>query len=626
MKLYNKIRTIGLAACAGLAFASCDVELLPLDTVILENYWTNKDDVNSVVTSCYQGLTSSDVVNRMIVWGECRSDNIKEGKKISSAGNDLKYILNGNTLETNGYCDWSSFYKVINRCNTVELYAPIVQQRDPNFTESDLNQTLAEVKTIRALCYFYLIRTFGDVPFTTEASIEDDQVYVIPATDDGLILDTLIMDLEKNGMYAPKRYVDENQNSGKITRNAVYALLADMYLWRASDSELDAAKRNSLYLKCVEYCDKVIKSKDEEYKEDRYGTLKRQIDSKIYSEFGFPLIQEWAESDQTSGQGTKAKSYNLIFGTGHSFESIFELSFSSNKASQGTKNSAVADMYGNSSTGFTNGAYLSANENMLSSKATATYDYDNSQVFTSYDFRSQSFFQWNESSSFTIAKYVCDQMEVNVGSASTWDKGVSSTKYTPRTENYANWIIYRLTDIMLMKAEAEVQLADYIDSNVVPEDSTTETSGETASEAKTRAPYDNVFTTSKDYYDDAFKIVDAIYSRSAPNATAAASPNKSSLTNKTMYDNLVGDERRRELMFEGKRYYDLLRRARREGSTSYVASKISGKFTSNASAMGIKMAMLEFLYMPYAKTEMDRNPLLKQNPAYEKEKKNERNF
>ena len=93
-----------------------------------------------------------------------------------------------------------------------------------------------------------------------------------------------------------------------------------------------------------------------------------------------------------------------------------------------------------------------------------------------------------------------------------------------------------------------------------------------------------------------------------------------------MYDNLVGDERRRELLFEGKRFYDLLRRARREGNTTYVSGKISSKYTSNSAAMGIKMAMIEFLYMPYYHDELERNPLLIQNPAYDKEKKNERNI
>ena len=84
--------------------------------------------------------------------------------------------------------------------------------------------------------------------------------------------------------------------------------------------------------------------------------------------------------------------------------------------------------------------------------------------------------------------------------------------------------------------------------------------------------------------------------------------------------------RRRELLFEGKRYYDLVRRARREGSTTYVSGLLSSKFTQNASAMRIKMAMIEFLYMPFAEDELKRNPLLKQNPAYDKEKKNERNY
>lgn len=614
MKLNNKIKSIGLAVCASMALASCDVELLPLDTVILENYWTNKDDVTSVVRSCYEGLTESSIVERMIIWGEGRSDNIQSGKRIANASNDLKYLLNGNILETNSYCEWKDFYKVINRCNTVEQYAPIVQDRDPNFTESDLRQTLAEVKTIRALCYFYLVRTFKDVPFSLVASIEDDQNYVIPATSGDLIVDTLIMDLEEYGIYAPKRYEVENENSGLITRNAVYALLADLYLWKASNASVDAATNYANYQKCVEYCDEIIRSKVDEYREDRYGTLRSQIDRDIYADYGYPLIQEWAEGDASTSSGTTAKAYNLIFGTGHSFETIFELAFDANEASSGTKNSAVASLYGNNDDGFTTGAYLAGNENMLSNGAPESYDYDNSSVYTSYDFRSQEYFKWSDSESFGIAKYVCNQMSVNVGNANTWRNGVTSLNYEPRTQNYANWIIYRLTDVMLMKAEAEVQIASYLDTHA-----------DTTSAVKTRAAYGNVFSTAQEYYNDVFNIVDAIYSRSAPQATASARPQKTQLTNSTAYANLVEHERRRELLFEGKRYYDLLRRARREGTTTYAAGKLSNKFT-NSAAMGIKMAMLDFFYMPYAYDELQRNNLLVQNPAYDKEKKNERNL
>lgn len=609
MKRHNKIKAIGLAVIASMTMVSCDVELLPLNTVILENYWTNKEDVQSVVTSCYAGLCQSDVVNRMLVWGELRSDNVQAGKRVADAGNDIKYLLNGNTLESNSYCDWSSFYVIINRCNTCEMYAPIVQSRDPNFTTSDLRQTLAEIKTIRALCYFYLIRTFGDVPFTRTPSIDDSQNYVIPATKQELILDTLINELEEYMMYAPKRYVIDNETTGKISRNGVFALLADLYLWRASNAKVDPVKRDADYRKCVEYCDRIIAAKIDEYKEDRYGNLHRQISRELYAEYGYPLIEEWNEADQSSSSGVTAKAYNLIFGSGHSFESIFELSFSSNEGSQGSTNGAVSSFYGNQNNA-DNGAYLSATQSMMPVTPPQVYDNNNVTLFTSYDFRSQEWFKFSDSEEFNIRKYAADRMTVAVGRQQDWK--VQNTSY--RQQNYANWIIYRLTDIMLMKAEAEVQIADFIDTYVP------DTSG-----VKTRAEaYGNNFTTSAEYYNDVFNIVTAIYRRSAPNATGQARPLQSNYTTKSACEALVATERRRELMFEGKRYYDLVRQARREGSTSSVVSQLSSKYTTNAAAMRIKMSMLEFLYMPYSEDELKRNPLLVQNPAFDKEKKNNR--
>jgi len=617
MKLYNKIMSIGLATLSCLALVSCDVEVLPLNQIIAQNYWTSKKDVESVVFSCYTGLQSGDVVNSMVVWGEVRSDNIKEGQQISRASKDLQYLLNGSILETNSFCSYSAFYKLINRCNTVELYAPVIQERDPNYTESDLRQNLAEVKAIRALSYFYLIRTFGDVPFTFVASIDDDQNYDLGATKQELILDTLIMDLEPYAVYAPKRYVAEIENSARISRNAIYALLADMYLWRASNAAVDPATRNADYLKCIEYCDKIISAKIDEYKEDRYGNLKPQISRDIYAKYGFPLLEEWTESDPTSGQGTLAKAYNKIFGgDGNSFESIFELNYEDEKNRYGSsaENSIIGNLYGDRNSS-ESGAQLAANDDLLPQKPSANYE--SSGLFSSFDFRSQTSFKWHESDPYTIQKYVLGTARVKVGASSNAWLG-DQLDNSPRQEKDANWIIYRLTDIMLMKAEAEVQVAGYLDDNATPV---------TPTPAPHRvSPVNNVYTTAKEYYDDVFNIVLAIYERSAPQATAAAKPQRSNFPTKKSFDELVEHERRRELMFEGKRYYDLVRRARRDGNTTYVSGLLSSKFTSNSQAMRIKMAMIEFLYMPFSENELKRNKLLKQNPAYDKEKKNERNI
>ena len=617
MKLYNKIMSIGLATLSCLALVSCDVEVLPLNQIIAQNYWTSKKDVESVVFSCYTGLQSSDVVTRMVIWGEVRSDNIKEGQQISQASKDLQYLLNGNILETNSYCSYSAFYKLINRCNTVELYAPVIQERDPNYTESDLRQNLAEVKAIRALSYFYLIRTYGDVPFTFVASIDDDQNYDLGVTKQELILDTLIMDLEPYAVYAPKRYVAEIENSARISRNAVYALLADLYLWRASNANVDAAKRNADYLKSIEYCDKVIGAKIEEYKEDRYGNLKPQVSKDLYAKYGFPLLEEWTESDQTSGEGTSSKAFNRIFGgDGNSFESIFELNYQDEKSQYGSSasNGVVGDLYGGRNSG-DNGAQLSANDELLPQRPNAGYE--SSGLFSSYDFRSQTSFKWHETDPYTIQKYVLGSAKVLVGASSTnWKP--ENLRNSARQENDANWIIYRLTDVMLMKAEAEVQVAGYLDDNA--------TADTTAAPQRRVSPINNVYTTAKEYYDDAFNIVLAIYERSAPQATAAAKPQRSNVATKKAFDELIEHERRRELLFEGKRYYDLVRRARRDGNTSYVSGILASKFTQNSQAMRIKMAMMEFLYMPFSEDELKRNKLLEQNPAYDREKKNERNI
>ncbi|MBR6892445.1 MAG: RagB/SusD family nutrient uptake outer membrane protein [Bacteroidaceae bacterium] len=626
MKLKNIIKSIGLAILSSLPLVSCDVEVLPLNQIIAQNYWTSKADVESVVFSCYTGLTSSDVITRMIIWGEVRSDNIKEGQQISQASKDLQYLLNGNILETNTYCDFSAFYKLINRCNTVELYAPVIQERDPNYTESDLRQNLAEVKAIRDLCYFYLIRTYGDVPFTFVASIDDDQNYYLPATKQELILDTLIMDLEANVNYAPKRYVNEIENSARISRNAINAILADMYLWRASNANVAPATRNADYLKCVEYCDKVIDAKIAEYKEDRYGTLRPQISRDIYAEYGFPLLEEWAESDQTSGVGTNAKAFNKIFGgDGNSFESIFELNFEeeSHRYGSSNENSVIGSLYGGRNSR-DNGAQLAANDIMMSQKPGANYEANG--LFSSYDFRSQTSFLWHESNPYTIQKYVVESSRVKVGAYASWS--VDGLNNSARQENYANWILYRLTDIMLMKAEAEVQIAAYLDENAT---ATTDDGTTTTTPAPRRIiPTGNVYSTAKEYYDDAFNIVRAINDRSTPQIKVGTQntsrPQRSNFNIKKDFDLLVENERRRELLFEGKRYYDLVRRARREGNTTYVAGLLSNKFTQNSSAMRIKMAMIEFLYMPFSEDELKRNPLLVQNPAFDKEKKNTINY
>ena len=611
----NIIKAFGLATFVGATVTSCDLDLLPLNEVVLENYWTNRDDVDNVLRSCYTGMQSSDWLERAIVWGEVRSDNVSTGQTNNTT---INYINKGNLKQTNAYCDWSSFYTVINRCNTVIYYAPDVAEKDPNFTNSDLAVTIAEAKTIRALNYFYLIRAFKNVPFTFSPSIDDTQNYRLPASTFENVLDSLILDLEGCKDNAPRTYFEREKNSGRVTRAAVYALLADLYLWRASDANRSKALQQDDYRKCVQYCDWVLNYKYDEYMTDKYGDLNRAMDTYVLTNYGYPLL---AEKSLSSGSNNAPQAYNAIFVTGNSFESLYELTFSS--SINDARNKAVCNMYGNNNSGqYTQ--WLCANENLMETViGNSAKSYSETTLFpVTTDYRSLTGFRYVSSGTFTILKYVTDRFQgdatdFGVASATSWAAGTRSARDQQRSSetDQVNWIFYRLSEVMLMRAEAEINLAKLIGGSASPANPETD-----ASKARRIRQDGALLSTADELYNDAFNLILAVYMRSNPNAQSGKDTEYRPVrTNYNLYEDfvtLLENERQREFLFEGKRYFDLVRRARREGNTSHFASAVASKFGEASRSVVIKMAMMDFMYMPYAERELDVNPNLSQNPAY----------
>lgn len=604
MKNINKIKTLGLAAIAGLSFTSCDLDLLPMNEVVLENFWKEEADVNSVVNSCYVGMQEGGYVNKLITWGELRSENVTQGPDVPG---DIQQLLKCNLLPTNSCCTWNAFYNVINRCNTVLHYAPSVASQDPNYTSTDLEMSKAEVKALRALSYFYLIRTFKDVPFTLDPSIDDFQNYIIPATKHEKILDSLIWDLEACKDFAPQRYPDKRRNSGRVTRTMIYTLLADMYLWKASDYNLPVGAQQEAYRKCIEYCDIVLDYKTSVYQsnseQDQYGDLKKKCNKALYSMYGYPLLSEIDEESK------RPIAYNDIFGTGNSFESIFELTYGSLESD--IKNTDLTYMYGGADPDKRSITYVYGNENLIPTAITSTTGYTDETLFpVSTDYRTQTSLHYNDGTSPDINKYV-------VRSLGSTDLGEIGDTWTPTTtkrlpvaykEAGVNWIIYRLSDVMLMRAEAEINLAGILNQTV-------EHTGGVPSTSRVKG---STLSTAEELYADAFNLISAVYLRSNPDAMDREKkrPNFASYLTYESMMNLLENERRREFLFEGKRYYDLVRRSRREGNTEHYVQALTSKFGEASKAVLIKMAMLDFIYMPYAELQIDVNPELKQNPAY----------
>lgn len=501
---------------AAIACTSCDdwFSIYPESEMVYEDFWADKNDVFSMLGSCYRGMIEPGFMERLIVWGELRSDNIVAGPNLS-AGDDLQYLLEANVTSSNGYASWSDFYKVINYCNTLILYAPDVKDKDPNFTQEELDMCLAEAKAVRAFCYFTLVRTFRDVPYITEPYTDDTQNFYTAQTSPDRLVNTLIADLEACVDDANDRFPQLTYTKGRFTKNGIRALIADMALWQGD------------YQKCVQYCDDVL------------------TDTK-----NFLALEPYSKYN-----------YN-VFIAGNSTESIFELQF----IQENIPNYVVNEFYGRSGSGSTRNTY----------QKLSAYDLcqDNANsLFGETDVRKyDAFFKSGSAAMIPIQKYVAMRTESATGTVRESDYTIVS--------NSKNWVVYRLSDIYLMKAEALATIG-------------TDLQG-------------------------ALDMVSKTYDRANPTLNAG-SLQLSSYNTPDAMRKLVLDERQREFIFEGKRYFDLIRLARYEKSTENIVSNYLLRKYGNLdqSTTKSKLNTMDAIYMPISADELKLNSLLVQNPFYD---------
>ena len=541
----------------GLGSCSDFLEIEPLNDIVLDKFWNEENDVENIVAGCYSGMQNRILIERMIVWGELRSDHLIGGTGVQDNIN-IQNILKENITANNVYTSWGEFYDIINRCNTVLHYSPLVAERDPNYTETELMATRAEVSAIRDLCYFYLIRTFRDVPYSTQPFLDELQQMAMPATKFDAVLDSLITDLENVKSYAVKTYPvsKTNYQCGRITQDAIHAMLAEMYLWKKD------------YANSVKYADMVIDAKTQRFQNEIDNAGGNSSSYKMFE--GYPLIYDSYTTGNLYGNA-----YGTIFGSGASRESILELIFADDNTL--LANHGLSFLYGNQKT---SPGIVKPADFITTDVSDASY-----KVFCDkYDTRNYENLYKMSASQYGVAKYVCKSGMVSI--SSTEITSLASPSY-PEKYCHANWILYRLSDVMLLKAEALVQMVDG--------DAKTE-----ANDSLLRAAYD---------------IVSVINKRSNC-ATTYMPITYANYSTKSQMENLVFEERARELMFEGKRWYDLVRRSLRDGNTSYLVQQVTRKGSDNASVVQAKLAKMDAIFWPYNLDELKVNPYLVQNPAF----------
>ena len=579
---------------AGLTMVSCmDTIILPDDKTVDEDFWKTKSDVALMVNGAYAAMQDADVLTRLYVWGVFRTDEVLRNTAVtdvSTTTQDLDEIAAVNIQTTNSFATWSAFYTVINRCNMVLGRAEEVMSIDPSYTMGDYQVDCSQMLALRALCYFYLVRNFRDVPYYTEAYMTSSQQTAIPQSSPAYIIDRCIEDLEGCvSTSMSSRSFNDWRRVGWFTTDGINALLADLYLWRASVMH-NAAD----YQTCINICDRVIESKKSQHIAGRS------------EESEYPLSRS-------------SSMYYDLFVNQNAEESIFEI--------QNKSNTPLCQYYYKyrSANGNAGMGWLRATP-IICAKTSSTYNtttsISNATLYSANDMRyyAAGYVKDATSEAYDIRKII--------SGAEIKDKTVATTR---EAYNYGgmdrNFIVYRLTDVMLMKAEALVQLAADIPETATDDEKTA------------------INTTNASVLRPAFNMIQAVNTRALHEENKADSLkwNNFQKFSKSDFEKLVLQERMREFCFEGRRWYDLLRyNYRHINGVNYNAiladqatlvSNYEGMLDlmtrqrgTDASGVKAKMQNEGYLYLPIPNRDTTINPLLRQNPVYGSANEYEKNY
>ena len=216
------VNTILLATVLALCSCTGLLNLEPKSSLTGNDYWKTATDVENGVTAVYYSLSQA-FAKGVYDWGELRGGNYYGNQP---NGSDQYDIINNVIKSTNSAALWTKLYQTVGRANLVLKYAP-----SASMMPSQKNGYLSECYAVRALCYFWMVRVWGDVPLFLEPIEEYSPSNIFrPRTDKDIILRQVVSDLEAAELYAQPVSGTDFKRS-RINIMGIYAIMADVYAW-----------------------------------------------------------------------------------------------------------------------------------------------------------------------------------------------------------------------------------------------------------------------------------------------------------------------------------------------------------------------------------------------------------
>lgn len=443
-------------------------------------------------------------------------------------GNDKSIGINAFQIwdikPTSANNSWAILYQIINQANLVLENTAKAQEADQTYSKEEVASHHAEAYFLRSLAYFYLVRNWKEAPLITTAYSTDNASLQVPKATEAEIIAQIKADLKKAiESGAAKEVWDTNwETKGKATIWSLYALMADVCLWNGDFEE------------CITYCDKVLN------------------DHTVNA----PQLITNATHD----------AWFAMFNPGNSKESIFEIQWNAEKTNGSSyQTNTLYTLFAASS-----GYRIGQNALELIKMDYEDQKINGTRVIINPDKACRTVNGTIEANGNRIWKYI---------GGSTLKEERTSSQY----DN--NFIIYRVADLVMMKAEALVMRNKGAQADM----------------------------------DEAVDIINQLRVRSNISKADYVASLPEMIT-------LLLEERIKEFVAEGKIWYDFLRIARygtvnstnlREQIITLIAQncKLNGTVAKDSKVRSV-LSNENAWYLPIYSKEIEVNGELVQNPYY----------
>ncbi|PWS27083.1 RagB/SusD family nutrient uptake outer membrane protein [Pedobacter yonginense] len=246
------IYTLVIAASFCLPACKKFLNVQPLDKLTGNNFFQSKEDVIANIYDlsriAFGKMNETHYVGAV---GEYRSGEVLHESQSDLAParefveylgrNDILGLIRGGQpwdfYNFGRITDWNGYYQVIQGAN---ILIAKLDEGIPGVSDAEKGQFKAEAAFLRSLCYFTMVRLYGDVVYYTDAFHST----ALPRENFVSVLNKCIADLSTYKGQIPFTYADPALKGVRANRGSIIALMMEMNMWNAG---FDGANANKYY-------------------------------------------------------------------------------------------------------------------------------------------------------------------------------------------------------------------------------------------------------------------------------------------------------------------------------------------------------------------------------------------